>query len=456
MIDQVGPFLLIGGFLQQMLHQQCFVAGRGHLSHEDHIVRVHIVLIFKRQIGMEGVAHLMGQRKLTVQSTGVIHQHVGMHHRTGRIGAAPFAHIFVDIHPSVFEAFLQDGLVFLTQRGHALINRLSCLCKGNLLCHTGKQRCIDVIKMQVLHPQQLLAQTHIAVELVDILMNRLNQVQIDGGGHVGPVQRRFQCGRIFPGIGKELQLLALGIEHGCGSVAEFTEGAIKIFIGAFAQRPVRAQLAGNEGALGQGAVLSLPIYCIREGDIRIGKGTENILRRAGHFSGGSQQLLLRRGQDMVLHPPGISQIPAVAFQPGLSGIKRIQLRILDGHNLRRLEAAGSIQGHHCGHEPSGHGLIGGIAGILVSSAHAVIGQCIQLPVHLLRPVQIVIQSLSIGAQFTCKRRKKLIVFLQCGKLRFPQFITGKEVLDGPLVRFGDLTSQRDSVFFHSCYLPILF
>jgi len=72
MVDEVRPLLLIRGLAQQIFHQQRLVAGRGHLCHEDHVVRIDGVLVLVGQVGVQSVTHLMGQRELAVQRSGVV------------------------------------------------------------------------------------------------------------------------------------------------------------------------------------------------------------------------------------------------------------------------------------------------------------------------------------------------------------------------------------------------
>ena len=60
-VDQIALQLLILGLLQEMADQQGFIAGGGHLRHKDLIAGVDIGLRAVCVVGMDGVAHLMGQ-----------------------------------------------------------------------------------------------------------------------------------------------------------------------------------------------------------------------------------------------------------------------------------------------------------------------------------------------------------------------------------------------------------
>ena len=108
-VDQEDPLLLVGGLLQQILHEQGLVAGGGHLGHEDHIVGVDLVLVLVGQVGVQGVAHLVGQGELAVQGAGVVQQHKGMDLGACGVSAAPLALVLIDIDPAVLEALLQKS-----------------------------------------------------------------------------------------------------------------------------------------------------------------------------------------------------------------------------------------------------------------------------------------------------------------------------------------------------------
>ena len=80
-LDEPGPLLLVRGTVQQVLHEQGLVARRGHLSHKDYIVPVHRGLVAVGQVGVDGVAHLMGQGEHAVQVVFVVEQHIDVYKR---------------------------------------------------------------------------------------------------------------------------------------------------------------------------------------------------------------------------------------------------------------------------------------------------------------------------------------------------------------------------------------
>ena len=145
-----------------------------------------------------------------------------MHRCTGGVCTTALALIFVNIAPTVFKAFHPNSTVIFTQRIQRIIARLLRIGKGNLAVRAGKQGSIHIIEMQFIHTQQLLAQAHIAMHLIHVIVNSFDQIQIDRSRHIGAIQRSIQCGRILSGISKELQLLALCVQQRCGGVLKAT------------------------------------------------------------------------------------------------------------------------------------------------------------------------------------------------------------------------------------------
>ena len=62
-------------------------------------------------------------------------------------------------------------------------------------------------------------------------MYRFDQLVVDRGGNVIFIQRTLKGIGIFPSLGKELQLLVLGIENGRSGILETLETVVQLFIG---------------------------------------------------------------------------------------------------------------------------------------------------------------------------------------------------------------------------------
>ena len=117
-VDEHRPLALVGGLFQQVLHQQGLVAGGGHLRHKQHIVGVNIGLVLAAEIGVHGVAHLMGQGEGAVEGILVVEEDIGVDGAADGVGAGALALVLINIHPAVLKALFQDGAVLLLSLIH--------------------------------------------------------------------------------------------------------------------------------------------------------------------------------------------------------------------------------------------------------------------------------------------------------------------------------------------------
>ena len=403
------------------------------------------------------MTHLMGQRKLAVQRAGIVQQHIRMHGRTGGIGAAALALILVDVNPTVIKALFQDGAIILSQRSQGLIHCLLCLLIGNVLVHIRQQRGVNVVEVQLLHTQQLFAKPDIAVHTGKLFMNRFNEVIIDGHRHIGAVQRRFQRGIVFSGIGVEFQLLILPIQNGSRRVLKCGKAIVKIFIGAFPQRPVRAFFQLNEGTLGQWMGIAFGIHRVPEGQVRVRQSGVHRVRGLRHFPRGCQQLFLGGRQSMGLSPAQIGQIAAVTLQLRALGVELVQGFLGKRHDFRRVKAAGGAQLHHGAHKPALHSLGSGISGVLIRLAHTVVSQALCLNAEFLRRVQILIQCLRAGSKPASERSQIRPVLRQRFQFSFPVRFRRIQIPQRPLILLGNFLPGGDFLHcFHSCPSIIFF
>ena len=406
------------------------------------------------------MTHLMGQRELAVQRSGVVQQDVGMHHRPGGIRAAALALVLVHVDPAVVEAVFQNGAVIVAQRRQRVVNGLLGLLVGNVLVHIFQQGGVHIVEMQLVHAQQLLAQTDIAVHFVHVLVDCLDEVLVHGGRDVGRVQRRFKGRVVLPRLGEEFQLLVLGIEKGGSGGLERSQRTVKIFIGALTQHSVAALLQADEGSLGQGMLISLGVHGVGEFQVCIGEGAVNGVGCLRHFARRRQQLFLRGGKGMRLAAAQVGQIAAVTLQLGTVGIELRQLLVGNRHDLRGIKAARRVQCYCNAHKFSGHGLIGGVPGILVRPAHTVAAQQISLGIDLLKDFHVSIQRLAALTQTSREGSQRLLALRQRRQFRFPCFVGGVQVFNRPLVLRRNLIAAGNFFdFFHnepSCFFLLLY
>ena len=215
------------------------------------------------------------------------------------IGAAPFALVLHYVDPSVPVGPSDHGQVFLSQRSQGLQGDLLCLFVGDLHFEVLYDGGIDVVHMELIHPQHLFAQADIAVHFVKAPVDRLDQVVADGGGYVHPGHGGFEGGRILPGPGKEDLLADLSvIERGQG-IAELLIGPVELLKDFPAQIPVGRHLQGDKPAARDLDLPSIP-HDGREFHIRVRQHAEGIDADLGHLPGRGQKALRLLAQGMVL------------------------------------------------------------------------------------------------------------------------------------------------------------
>ena len=400
---------------------------------------------------MDGVAHLMGQGKLAVQGAVVIEQHIGVDMGAGRIRAGPLAGVFIDVDPPVVKALPQNLAVFLAHGRQGFIDRLPGLFIGDLPADTLHQRRIDIIHVQFVHTQQLLAQTDVAVHLVHIAVDRIDQVVIHGHRHPSPIERSLQGRAIVTGVCIELQLLHLARQHGSHSVAELTEGSIQVLEGRLPQRPVTALHILAVGALSQRIGLPFPVHSIFKGQISVAEHGKCRIGRLGHLAGTGQQLFFCRRKNMGPTAAEVLKIPAVQLQSRFVTIELFQHCILNGQHFRRLKAGRRGGLHPDGENAVRHGLIGRHTGILIGAALGILRQIAEHPVHTVLQLQIVAERPGRLPQLSGVLRYLCQFFAQLFQSLLPLLVAGKQILNGPKF-FGLALCALQHLCFHVVFL----
>ena len=121
------------------------------------------------------------------------------------IRPASFPFIFIHINPTAVKTFLQDGQIFLPQRGQALLYNGFGLLIGITAVKFSYHGHIQVVHMKRLHAQKLFAQSRVAVKLWKVIPHRPDQIIINQFRDLIFRQVILSDGLIF---------LCPGIEHG--------------------------------------------------------------------------------------------------------------------------------------------------------------------------------------------------------------------------------------------------
>ena len=453
-VDEIGPLLLVGGLFQQVAHQQHLVAGGGHLGHEDHIVAGADGLIFAAVIAVQGMAHLVGQGKLAVQIVLVVQQDIGVGTAVaGGVGAAALADVLVHVDPAVAEALLQQVHIVVTQHLQGLQHGLLGLLIGDGLVGVGHDGGVHIVHMQLVHAQQLLAQGNVAVHLVQVVVNGLDEVHVHRHGDLGGVQGGLNGAVVMAGVGKEAQLLELAVQCGGDGVLILAQLLVIGLEGPAAQLPVGAGQQGNEGGVRQGMDAALAVGDVGEDLVGVAENAGDVLRSVGHFTGGGQQTLLGRGENVVLAAADLVQATAIGLQLRLLRIEPIQGFLGNGHDLGGGKGGGAGDGHIHVHGLAPDVLIKAVSGVLVALAAGIAHEHAQPQLDLVlqpEPGQQVPGAAGQGAlkggDFGGERLHGLV-------FRHPGLVAGEHVLQVPGHLLRNFTALGNSLIGHKITPP---
>ena len=208
--------------------------------------------------------------------------------------------------------------------------------------------------------------------------------------------------------------------------------------------------------------LPLTVHGVGIAHIGIEKGAENGFRSVGHLPGGGQQPLFGGGEGVLSSAALVVQVAAVPLQSRGGLVEALQGLLGNGHDLGGGEAERGTDGGEHAHELANHGLIGGVAGVLVRLAHGVVGQQLALAVHLLYQVQKCAEGLAALAQLSGKGGGLRLSGRQGGQCLLPAFIRGVQVLQRPGILLGDLVAgtngfgirhSETSIYFYGAIIP---
>ena len=294
--------------------------------------------------------------------------------------------------------------------------------------------------MELVHAQQLLAQAHIAVHGVQIVVDGLDQVVVDLGVHLGLGQSGVESGGIAPGVGKELQLLHLGAQDGGAGVAELAVHAVEGLEGGLTQGPVGGLEQSDIVAVGDGVGLALAVGGVGVGHVGVVEEGEDVVGGLTHPLGGGQQSLAVGGEGVVLPAADALEHQPVVGQSRLLFIEGLQGGVLNGQQLGGLEGEGLAQLHQEVLGLGAHLLIHGIAGVLVALAEGVGDHPVALEVDLVLKAEegqqgsgALAQTATVCGQITDQAADVLAGLT-------PGLIAGVQVGDGPGVGRVHLTA----------------
>ena len=448
-IDEIGALLLVGRLAEQMAHEQYLVAGGGDLSHEDDVRGGIHRLVLAAVVAVQRVAHFVGEREHAVEIILVVEQDIGVRVAVaGGIRAAALAGIFVNVDPAVGKALLQQVGIILAEHRERFEHRGLGFLVGDLAVGIRHDGGVHVVHVQLVHAEQLLAQRNIAVHLVHVRVDGLDEIVVNLLRHLRHVERGGAGGGIMPRVREELERAELPVERRGDGIFEFTETVIISFKGVFAQHAVAAHEQGDERPARENALVSFAVGHGREREIGVAEDAGDIFRAVRHLSGGGEELFLLRGEDVRLAAANFINIAAVGLQLRLRGIEEIHRVLVERHDLRRFKRARRVDGDERRKRLGAHALINAVAGVLVALA-------VRVAVELFKPHgERIVQAeplqkrLRALAESAAERFDLLRHGLERFILRLPRLVAFKYVLEIPGRFLRHFAACRDGSVCH--------
>ena len=451
MVNQI-PFLLrLLRPVQQVPDQQRLVAGGSHLRHKNLVTGVDIGLGGVRIIGVDGVPHLMGQGEHVVQGAVEIHQHVGMAAVDAPgICAAAFSLVLVDVHPAVLKTLPKDFPVLLPQRGKALCHDGFCLLVGVGPVKFRHHGHIQIVHVDVVQAQGLLAHPDVAVQQGQILPDGGHQVVVDQLRHLVLRQGVLAAGSVIPGLCVEHRLLHIGGKCSRQGIAKLPIHAVQAKERVPADSAVLVLHQGNVIAVGNRHFLAVLTGDGGEFHIRVVEHVENLGSPLGGIVGLGQQLLHGAGQRVLplsqnpLHQAAI-QADAIfrLHVGGQQGRVHFQdFRHNEGGALRGLKGQGL--------GPPKHVLVGLFGRVLIGAHPGVHVKALDIQRNLVVKFQAAVQRLGGLRQSVLEIPVPLHLGGRFLKQRLPGLVVRHHVLQFPCI-----TDICFTAFFHRLNSPFI-
>ena len=431
--------------VEQVFHQQGFITGGSHLGYKDNVIGIDHRLVHVGHFRVHSVPHLVCQGEYIVEGALEVEQHKGVGASAGAVSARALAHVLVHVDPPAFKARPQTVEIVLAQRRQRLEHQLLGFRKGELHLHIPHHIGVQVVEMQLLHPQQLLAQAGVPVQLGQILPHCVDQAVIDALRHLRPIQGSGQGGGIVPCLGEEPQLFGLGGQGGGQGVLVALVDPVQGLERGFAQGAIGAVHHGDIGTVGHMVRRPLGVNGVRKGQVSVIEHGEDIVGIVRQLPSHGQQPFLRRREDVGTAAADLIQVTAIALQRRNILIKLFQLLVRDGQDLIGLKGGGGVElGHEVG-QLGAHLLGLGGTGVLVRPPEGVDRQTLEDTAHLISQLQPVVEQLCALPQATLVALDIVQIILVPLKIFLPFGIAAIQVSAQVSAKFTSLRSGIDII-----------
>ena len=222
-----------------------------------------------------------------------------MNRSTRRISPAAFSLVFINVDPAAFKALRHYFYIFLAERLHRFERELFRLLIGYLHVNAAHHWRIEVVIVQLVDPEQLLAQLHIAVHFVHVRVNRFNKTVINALRNFRAVERSFKRVFVTPRVGVERKRFKVSRKDSRIGVFVALICVVQVRKSGSAQFSVLALHERDIASVGYLVSFSLGIHRVWEFHIRIVQHGKNRAWRIRHFARHCDNALLGRRKDML-------------------------------------------------------------------------------------------------------------------------------------------------------------
>ena len=280
----------------------------------------------------------MGKRELAVQIVLMVEKNIRMRSaEAGRICAAAFSDIFINVYPTICEAFFKHIRIIFTENGKRFKNGLFCLFKVYFNSSIRNDGSVNIVHMQFVHAEKFFAECNVLIHLVEICMNRFDKICINAYRNFRHVKRSFKRRGILACTGKETKLLELCVKSGRNGVLKLAHTFIKRFERVLTQFYVRAFEKRNKRAVRQMMNISLSVNNIVKRQIGVAERASYSVGSVRHFTCSSKKLFTLVGKNVRRSSSYLIKASSVCFKFGFIFIKAVENFFVYCHYFRRCE-----------------------------------------------------------------------------------------------------------------------
>ena len=395
------------------------------------------------------MAHLVGDSEHGFEIVLLVEQNIGVRARaSGGVRAAALAAVLVHVYPAAAEARFEQLGIVLAEDAQGFEDGLLRLVIADRDGSIRYDRGVHIVHMQLIHAEELLAQCDIAVHLVHVIVDSVDEVEVYALRNLGRVERRGKGRGIFPRIGKEAKLLKLRVKRRGNGVFELVIALIAVFKGALAEHSVRALHERHKRPGRERVRLTLSVDRVIKAQVGISQCAADRVRRVGHLPGSGEQALLGGGKDMLRAAAQAVQVAAVGLKLRALAVEGIERLFGDGDELRCRKGRRARDRDAAADALAAHVLIAGVRRVLIRLAPSVAHQLFKAHGDLVVQLHILQQprgALAERALVPCKLLRHLhqgFIFAQ------PVLIGFEYICQIPCELHGDLVSFRDSFSSH--------